>query len=201
MTKLRIIAAAALLLCTATACSDPRGPAPDEAAPTQSAAPAEPSTGSSTAATGAAVPGDPCTGEDIKVDATLMKAGIALLAITNTSTTACRISGWPKLTLLAADNSALTVPVREVPQPGPATPSDLDPGESAFAGVKWTNCDKAAAGCAVVTTLTVAPEGGGSPVVAKITGVEGGSQTVPELPLSALEVGTIQPSSQGVIAW
>lgn len=193
MSNFRIIAAAALL-CAVTACSDPQGPAPSEAAPSPSAAPAESSAG-------ATVPVDACTGEDIKAEATVQEAGVALLAITNASTSACQITGWPKLGLLSADGRAITVPVQEVAQPGPATPSDLDPGETAFAGVKWTICDKATANCAVATTLTVAPEGGGAPVAATVIGLEGGGQAVTELPVGGLIVGTIQPLSQGVVAW
>jgi hypothetical protein len=197
MLKLRIIAAAALLL-TVTACSSTADQDADDAAAPTSAAPAPAPVESSS---GPVVAGDACTGADIRAEATVQKAGVALLALTNASTGPCRLTGWPKLGLLAADGSALTVPVQEVEQPGPATPSDLDPGESAFAGIKWTACDKADSGCAVATTLTVAPEGGGSPVVATIVGIEGGGQTVTELPVSALTIGTIQPAAQGVVAW
>ncbi|MDR7273680.1 DUF4232 domain-containing protein [Catenuloplanes atrovinosus] len=183
----------AAVLCAVAACTSP-SPAPREA-------PAGPAPAESAGGTVTGAPGDACTGEDITAEATVQKAGVALLTITNTSAAPCRLTGWPKLGLLAADGSALTVPVREVPQPGPATPADVAPGQSAYAGFRWTSCDKSATDCAVATTLTVAPEGGGAPVTATFTGVAGGTQTVDELPLSALTVGTLQPSPQGVVAW
>ncbi|MDP9795168.1 hypothetical protein J2S43_003680 [Catenuloplanes nepalensis] len=192
----RVIAAAALL-CTVTACgsTDETGSETAPGAATRSEAPAPVDSGAGASGV------DACTGEDIKAEATVQEAGVALLAITNASDAACALDGWPTLGLLAADDSAIKVPVEEVAQPGPATATALDPGETAFAGFKWTACDLGAADCKVATTLTVMPPGGGTPVNATITGVEGGDQAVEELPVSGLRVGTIQPSTQGVVAW
>ncbi|GAB7051515.1 DUF4232 domain-containing protein [Catenuloplanes indicus] len=193
----RVVAAAALL-CTVAACGGDPGEETEAASgaasgtATRSAAPAP---------AGSAAGGEACTGEDVTAAATVQDAGVALLAITNASDRPCTLDGWPTLGLRAADDSALKVPVEEVQQPGPATPTALDPGETAFAGFKWTICDLGAAGCAVATTLTVMPPGGGTPVNATLTGVEGGDQAVERLPVSGLRVGTIQPSTQGVVAW
>ncbi|GAB7036358.1 MULTISPECIES: DUF4232 domain-containing protein [Catenuloplanes] len=194
----RVITAAALL-CTVTACAGDAGQEaagePGPVAGTRSTAPVP--AGSVAGVAG----GEACTGEDIRAAATVQDAGVALLAITNASDGPCTLDGRPTLGLRAADGSALTVPVEEVEQPGPATATALDPGETAFAGFKWTICDLGASGCAVATTLTVSPPGGGTPVNATITGVEGGDQAVERLPVSGLQVGTIQPSTQGVVAW
>lgn len=189
--------AAAALLCTVAACGGDAGEEAATAPGTTTRSEAPVPVGSAAAAGG----GDACTGEDVKAAATVQDAGVALLAITNASDGPCTLAGWPTLGLLGADDHALKVPVEKVAQPGPATPTALDPGETAFAGFKWTMCDLGASGCAVATTFTVTPPGGGTPVNATLTGVEGGDQAVEKLPVGGLQVGTIQPSTQGVVAW
>ncbi|WP_370947258.1 DUF4232 domain-containing protein [Amycolatopsis sp. cg5] len=147
--------------------------------------------------------------EDKKVGACTVKAdlntqpggGKALLALTNTGSGPCTLEGWPTLSFLAANNSVIKVPVKKVEQPGAGPKIVLEPGRSAFAGVKWTTCDKGDETCFVATTVKVAAPGTKKPVVADFIGAGGGDQKVLELPVSAVEVGTLQPSTQGVVAW
>ncbi|SDY95789.1 Protein of unknown function [Amycolatopsis xylanica] len=127
--------------------------------------------------------------------------GKALLALTNTGTGPCTLQGWPTVGFLAANDSAIKVPVKKVDQPGAGPKIVLEPGRSAFAGVKWTTCDKGEDTCFVATTVKVTAPGTTKPVVADFIGAEGGGQKVTQLPVSSVEVGTLQPSTQGVVAW
>lgn len=125
--------------------------------------------------------------------------GKAMLALTNKSGHTCSLRGWGKVTFYAANDSDEGIPVKNVDQPGPATDVTLKNGETAFAGVKWNLCDKTAdESCKVSTTVRITPPGA-SAVVANIIGLDG--KPVLELPVSQAQVGTLQPSNEGVVAW
>lgn len=142
-----------------------------------------------------------CAAKGLKAELTIQRAGMAMLVLTNVGSSPCRVEGWVDLRLEGADGGVLKVSQQRVDEPGESVPADLDPGESAFAGIKWTTCDKSSQDCAVASTVRVGPAGAGDLVVAHLTGAEGGNQTVTELPLSAVQIGTVQPSRQGVVAW
>ncbi len=143
-----------------------------------------------------------CTASDFKADLnTQPNGGIAMLALTNKGAKDCSLRGWAGFSFLAANDSPIAVKVSKVAQPGPGAEIVLKPGRTAFAGFKWTTCDKGDASCHVVTTVQVTPPGVGSPVVADFIGANGGDEKVTELPLASARVGTLQPSAQGVVAW
>ncbi|MEV4625427.1 DUF4232 domain-containing protein [Micromonospora sp. NPDC049523] len=142
-----------------------------------------------------------CTAKGLKAELTVQRAGMAMLILTNAGSSPCRIEGWVNLRLEAADGGLLKVSQQRVSQPGATVAAELDPGESAYAGIKWTTCAKSAGDCSVATTVRVGPAGDPDVVVAHVTGIDGGNQTVTELPLSSVQIGTIQPSRQGVVAW
>ncbi|WP_326556478.1 DUF4232 domain-containing protein [Micromonospora sp. NBC_01796] len=161
-------------------------------------APGSTAPGGAAPAPGAAVN---CTAKGLKAELTVQQAGMAMLILTNAGRSPCRVEGWVNLRLEAADGGLLKVSQQRVSQPGATVAAELDPGESAYAGIKWTTCAKSAGDCSVATTVRVGPAGDTDVVVAHVTGIDGGNQTVTELPLSSVQIGTIQPSRQGVVAW
>lgn len=124
--------------------------------------------------------------------------GAEVLAVTNRGSEPLSIDGWPKLTFLGADNSAELVPVQQVNQPGAASRITLQPGQSAFAGVKLVTGDKASSDTYVATTTKLAVPGAAGPVVVSLVGQDGKPVGYPELDLKSVQVGTFQPAMQGV---
>jgi hypothetical protein len=135
------------------------------------------------------------------VDLTIQQDGLGLLAVENNSSATTTVNGWPTLTFLNAANETLSVPMQQVKIPGAATPVTLAPGENAFAGVKWTDGDKASASTFVATTLKVTVPGSTSPVVANVIGTNGKKQSYYEFDLASVQVGTLQPTTQGVLVF
>jgi hypothetical protein len=183
---------AALIL---VACGDAL---PDEpSAGTPSAASADPSDA------GSDTPGEvglrACASADLAVDMTIQDAGLALLALTNNGAATCGLDGWATLAFESADRSLVEVAQRQVEHPGPPVAAELDPGESAFAGVKWDSCDPGSSDCGVATTVRVGAPGDSATVVARVIGVDG--TEVVRLLVANLQIGSIQPSTQGVVAW
>lgn len=135
------------------------------------------------------------------VDLTIQQDGLGLLSVQNNGTTKATIDGSPTLTFLNAANETLSVPVHNVNIPGAATSITLAPGENAFAGVKWTDGDKASVSTFVATTLKVTPPGSTAPVVANVIGTSGKKQTYYEFDITSVKVGTLQPTTQGVLVF
>ncbi|WJK43576.1 DUF4232 domain-containing protein [Solwaraspora sp. WMMA2056] len=183
---------------TLAACGDPAAEDEPGAATPSTAASADPTDA------GSDTPGDggtaACASADLSVDVTIQDAGLALLALTNSSSAPCQVDGWVTLAFERADRSPVEVDQEQVEQPGPPLATDLDPGESAFAGVKWATCDPALTDCAVVTTVRVGAPGDSATVVARVIGIDG-NESVGELPVADVQIGSIQPSTQGVVAW
>ena len=133
----------------------------------------------------------------------LARTGAALgtvggyLAFTNRGAT-CTLQGWPTLKFLGANNGALAVPEQKVEKPGAAPSITLAPGRTAFAGIKWVLGDKAETSTFVATSVTVAPPNH-TAVKANLIGTDGKVAGYLELPLKSVQVGTLQPSSQGVL--
>ncbi|WFE29585.1 DUF4232 domain-containing protein [Solwaraspora sp. WMMD791] len=180
------------------ACGDPESGAQPPTGGPPTAASADPTDAGSDA------PGDggtaACASADLSVDVTIQDAGLALLALTNSSSTPCQVDGWATLAFERADRSPVEVDQEQVEQPGPPLATELDPGESAFAGVKWATCEPALPDCAVVTTVLVGAPGDNATVVARVIGIDG-NESVGELPVADVQIGSIQPSTQGVVAW
>jgi hypothetical protein len=135
------------------------------------------------------------------VDLTVQQDGLGLLAVTNSSKTKETINGWPTLSYLNAADEPLSVPVKNVKIPGAAMPITLAPGQTAFAGVKWTDGDKGSTSTFVATTLKVTPPGASAPVVANVIGTDGKKQGYYEFDITSVQVGTLQPSTQGVLVF
>jgi hypothetical protein len=123
---------------------------------------------------------------------------VAMLGLENTSKTTCTLSGWATVRLTNAANEMVAVPTTKVAEPGPSTSFALPPGTTGFAGIKWTACDKASDSCPTGNSLQVlAPNG--QPVATELAEFPSGESS--NLTMSKLQVGTLQPSHQGVVAW
>lgn len=138
---------------------------------------------------------------DFRVDLTIQRAGLGLLAVTNTAKRPVTVRGWPTLTFYDAADEALAVPVRKVAVPGAGPSITIGPGETAFAGVRWTVGDKANPKTFVATTLAATPPATTGAVTVHVIGTDGQQQDDPEFDLTGAEIGTLQPSSQGVLVF
>jgi hypothetical protein len=143
----------------------------------------------------------PASAGQFTVDLTVQQSGLGLLAITNSGRTAASLTGWPTLTFRNAANEIVAVPVQKVNIPGAPTAVALKPGQTAFAGVKWTNGDKASASTFVATTLDVTPPGAKTGVAASVIGMDGKKQGYYEFDITSVQVGTVQPSTEGVLVF
>jgi len=123
----------------------------------------------------------------------------AMIIVTNTSKSTCRVDGWTTVSLLNASGAASPITISKVEQPGPAEPIDLKPGTSALAGLKWTQCDKGDETCPV-----------GNSVEIGVPGAKSGSRTTLEgfpapeksgIAMKSVKLGPLQGSRQGVVAW
>lgn len=141
------------------------------------------------------------TAGQFTVDLTIQQDGLGLLAVQNAGKTKATLNGWPTLAFRNAANETVAVPVKNVKIPGAATPITLAPGENAFAGVKWTDGDKASTSTFVATTLEVTAPGATTPVVANVIGTDGKKQGYYEFDITSVQVGTLQPSTQGVLVF
>ena len=151
-----------------------------------------PITSSSTAGT---------TAGQFTVDLTIQQSGLGLLAITNSGRTPATVNGWPTLTFRNAANETVAVPVKKVNIPGTPTAITLQPGRTAFAGVTWTSGDKASAATFVATTLDVTAPGAKNEVPATVIGTDGKKQGYYEFDITSVQVGTVQPSTEGVLVF
>jgi hypothetical protein len=136
-----------------------------------------------------------------QADLTVQRAGLGLLALTNTGRRAATVRGWPTLVFLNAANETVAVPMRKVEIPGAGPPITIGPGETAFAGVRWVVGDKADAKTFVATSLRLTPPGGTGSVNVRVIGVDGQQGGYVEFDLTSAQIGTLQPSSQGVLVF
>lgn len=124
---------------------------------------------------------------------------MGLIGLTNISQRECRLQGRAAVTLTNAADEDVDVPTENVEQPGPSTGFMLPPGSTAFQGIKWTVCDKGDASCGVGNGLRVVLPGQTAAVNAELSGFPAPESS--DITMSTLQVGTIQASHQGVVAW
>ena len=168
--------------------------------PAAPAAPATTAGGAGGTGSGGTAAAAACATRDVKADLNYQPGGgKALLAVTNTSARPCSLNGWASVRLTDPTGGAARVPTTQVPQPGPPVAITLAPGRTAFAGVKWTVCDKAAGNCLAGNGFQVAPPGGSGSAAGDLLGFPPPEKVA--IAMSALQVGTLQPSNQGVLVW
>lgn len=141
------------------------------------------------------------TASSFRADLTVQHAGLGLLAVTNTTKRAVTVRGWPTLAFLNAANETVSVPLQQVAVPGAGPSIAIGPGETAFAGVQWTVGDKADPRTFVATTLRLTPPGSTGWVDVNVIGSDGQQVGYPEFDLTSARIGTLQPSSQGVLVF
>lgn len=213
---LTVIGTAVVTTGTATACdSAPATPAASSptvtAGATESAPAGSATTGAAPAPTGSAagtsgsVSAVACTAADLaptltnQPDRASGTTRMALLQLTNSSDHPCRLRGWATVTLFDAANQPVRVPTSTVAQPGPAVPVDLPAGSTASAGIKWTACDKGDPNCPTGNGMRVGLPGAATVRAAELSGFPSAEKS--DITMKTLQIGSIQPSTQGVVAW
>ncbi|HEX3591771.1 MAG TPA: DUF4232 domain-containing protein [Pseudonocardiaceae bacterium] len=175
------------------------------ATPTTTLAPAPsttaPVTTTTTTTTAAPTTTKTATAAVFRVDLTVQRAGLGLLALTNASKRTVTVRGWATVRFYNAADELLAVPVKKVNVPGVGPSISIGPGETAFAGVRWQAGDKANPKTFVATTLRLTPPSGSAPVVVNVIGMNGETDQGAEFDLTSAEIGTLQPSSQGVLVF
>jgi Protein of unknown function (DUF4232) len=208
MRALETIAPGLVLLSVLAACGDSGdSPAPTGAGATTAASvpataaggatPAKPSDGPGTS-------GAACTTKDVEVTITAQPGGSAttqrgLVAVTNTAKQPCTLNGWLTITLVNAADEPVGVPTETVEEPGPAEDVTIPPGTTAFAGIKWAACDKADADCGVGNTIRYDLRKSKTGPAAKLDGFPDAEKS--GITMKSLQIGSLQPATQGVVAW
>jgi len=146
-----------------------------------------------------------CTDADITVaisaqgDVTTAGTQKGLVNVANKSRTSCRVDGRAFIHLYNAADERVDVPATSVDQPGPAVAITLRPGGGAFQGIKWQACDRAGADCPTGNTIRASLRSSAQGVVAGLDGFPAPEDS--RITMSSLQLGTLQPSRQGVVAW
>lgn len=122
-----------------------------------------------------------------------------LVTLTNKTSKTCTVDGWAAISLVNAADEVAPVKTSRVNQPGKPVRSTLKPGRSAWAGIKWTACDKADNSCAAGNTLRFNLEASTDGDVAQLEGFPDPAKS--DITMKSLQIGSLQPSNQGVVAW
>ncbi|MEV6346969.1 DUF4232 domain-containing protein [Actinoplanes sp. NPDC051851] len=209
----KLVAPALILLTGLTGCSAASSSSAAPGATASAAAPAttagaESASAPAAAATKttkatAATKAGACRSEGVKTSVELQEAEgttqRAMVIVTNSGKSNCTLDGWVAISLVNAADEVVDVPTSRVKEPGPAEPITLKPGTSAFAGIKWTSCDKGDDTCGVGNTLRYNLEASTDGPVAELSGFPNPESSA--ITMTSLKIGTLQPSNQGVVAW
>ncbi|WP_164842302.1 DUF4232 domain-containing protein [Actinoplanes solisilvae] len=144
-----------------------------------------------------------CRNEDVAVTVTMQEASgttrRGLVSVENRTKQACRVEGRAAISLSNAANETVPVPTKDVNQPGRAVPITLPPGTNAFEGIKWQTCDKGSSSCPAGNGLRFNLQASTDGPAATLEGFPPGLDS--DITMASLQVGTLQPSTQGVVAW
>jgi len=149
------------------------------------------------------VPG--CLNNDVSVNVAFQPQATAgnhrsgLVTVTNTSDHTCQVRGHFAIAPINPAGETVDVPLKLVDEPGKAVTINLQRRRSAFAGIKWTVCDKADSDCRVGNSLRYNLQSSGNGKVAELEGFP--PAVANAITMSSLQIGTLQPSRQGVVAW
>jgi hypothetical protein len=124
---------------------------------------------------------------------------VALVSLENTSKNNCAVEGRAAISLTNAAGDVVKVSTKNVNEPGKAVRVTLRPGTNAFQGIKWTTCDKGDDTCGVGNGLRFNLDASTDGPDAKLEGFPPGEAS--DITMKSLQIGTLQPSRQGVVAW
>jgi len=184
------------------------GAAPSGSTPTGVTASADPAAGDEGAPAAAATPTTvrPCRISDTRLTITAQSENPttvgtqkAIISLVNKSGTACRVDGRVYIRLYNAADEPAAVPTDTVDQPDRAVEMVLRPNGGAFQGIKWQACDRGDGDCPTGNTVRGSLEASTSGVVATLEGFP--APTRSDITMSSLQLGTLQPSPQGTVAW
>ncbi|GAB3291862.1 DUF4232 domain-containing protein [Parasphingorhabdus pacifica] len=142
-----------------------------------------------------------CTAHDFNVEISLQppRHDFGMLRLTNTSGKHCPVEGWTGLTVRSESELPEQVPFKQVPQPTPAKNFDLAPGDTAYSGVRFFPGDQREDNAYNVAEVVAIPPGTNESTSAKLTSSDEGPH--PKLVISGIEMGTLQPSEEGITTW
>jgi hypothetical protein len=132
-------------------------------------------------------------------DITVVGPQKGLANVVNKSRTSCRVDGRAFFRLYNAADEQVDVSTRSVSEPGPAVDITLRPGGGAFEGIKWQACDRDDADCPTGNTIRGSLSSSSAGVVADLDGFPADEDS--RITMSSLQFGTLQPSTEGVVAW
>jgi hypothetical protein len=191
-----------------TAAATPSAEPPRSPATEQSVAPSRTATAQAAGAKPGSTGGPAvrsCRNQDVATTVTMQEiegessSRRALVAVTSHAKTNCQVKGRVTITLTNAADETVRVRSRGVNQPGPAVRITLRPGTSAFEGIKWQACDKGSSSCGVGNGLRFNLQATTGGPAARLAGFPAGEASA--ITMDTLEIGTLQPSTQGVVAW
>ena len=122
-----------------------------------------------------------------------------LVTVANQSSTACRLDGRVFVSLHNAADERVPVPSISVNEPGRSVNILLRPGTGAFQGIKWQACDRGDSDCPTGNTLRGSLDSPRRGVVATLENFPDPARSL--ITMKSLRIGTLQPSTQGVVAW
>jgi len=124
---------------------------------------------------------------------------VAMVQLTNDGSATCKVEGWASVSLVNAADEVVEVDTKEVDQPGAPVEVVVKPGESAWAGIKWVPCDKGDSACGAGNTLKFNLEASTDGKPAELEGFPDPEKS--DITMASLQVGSLQPIRQGVVAW
>jgi hypothetical protein len=123
----------------------------------------------------------------------------ALLTFTNTSRRACSLDGWPAVALTNAADEPVAVPTTQVRRARRQLPVTVRPNRTAFAGLKWTTCEKSDVSCPVGNALRVTPPGVPTPPGTMMIGFPAAETS--GITMRSLQISPVQKTTVGATGW
>ncbi|GAA3354102.1 DUF4232 domain-containing protein [Saccharopolyspora gregorii] len=123
-----------------------------------------------------------------------------LLQMENTSDKSCELGGWADVTPTNMAGEKIDAPSENVNEPGPDQNLTLEPGKSAFSGVKIVSAEKSDPDAPVASGFTAEPTDMQGEANVDVKDLNGESGTL-ELAVKSMQIGTLQSSPQGVVAF
>jgi len=132
-------------------------------------------------------------------DPTALGSQRGLVTVENRGGSPCRVDGRVFVGLYNAADERVPVPARSVNEPGKAVDILLRPGTGAFQGIKWVACDRDDSDCPTGNTIRGSLSASSRGVVAELEDFPDPNRSL--ITMASVQLGTLQPSTQGVVAW